>query len=147
MRQEPGAHSSASQPTAAAVSGAEGTERLVRDVMTPGVVAIPEDASAAQAARALVAHGVHAVLVVSDAGAPLGWATAETLRHSRGLEHAHASVGSVITEQVTGIEPDVELEVALYALSMSGVTRLVVRAKGSGFPIGVVTDMDLVDPS
>lgn len=147
MRQEPGAHSSAPQPTVAAPAGEEGLERLVRDVMTPGVVAIPDDASAAQAARALVAHHVHAVLVVSDVGAPLGWVTAETLRHSRGLEHAHASAGSVVTEQVTGIEAEASVGAALYALSMPGVTRLVVRAKGHGFPVGVVTDIDLVDPS
>ena len=147
MRQQPGAHSSTGQPAAAGVGQAEGVERRVRDVMTPGVVAVPEDASAAQAARALVAHHVHAVLVVSDAGAPIGWVTAETLRHSRGLEHAHATAGSVVTEQVTGIEAEASVGAALYALSMPGVTRLVVRAKGDGFPVGVVTDIDLVDPS
>lgn len=122
-----------------------GVERRVRDVMTPGVVAIPEDATVAHAARALIAHHVHAVLVVSDAGTPLGWVTAETLRHSHGLERASASAGSVVTEQVTGIEPEASVGSALYALSMPGVTRLVVRPKGRGFPIGVVTDIDLVE--
>src|ERR687897_504691 len=52
-------------------------ERLttrVRDLMRPGVITIAENAALMHAKRAMVRHGVHAVLVVgADTGHPLGW--------------------------------------------------------------------------
>jgi CBS domain-containing protein len=60
--------------------GSELLDREVGDVMTPGCVAISEDASVAQAAAALSAHRVHAVLIVGAVnGTPLGWVTARGL--------------------------------------------------------------------
>lgn len=49
-------------------------EREVREFMTPGCVALSEDASVADAAEALARHRVHAVLVIGATnGTPLGW--------------------------------------------------------------------------
>ena len=45
----------------------------VREVMRPGVITMAEDASLLQAKRAMVRHGVHAVLVCGPR--PLGWVT------------------------------------------------------------------------
>jgi CBS domain-containing protein len=115
--------------------------------MTPGVVAVPEDASVEEVARALVAHGVHAILVVSpEGGTPVGWVTAEGLRHWLSADRRGSMAKEAITETVAGIEPGATVTAALYALSMPGVSRLVVRHRGTGFPVGVVTDFDLVDP-
>lgn len=115
--------------------------------MTPGVVALPADASVDEAARALVAHQVHAILVVSlEDGTPLGWVTAQGLRHWRGPRRTSATAEDAMSEEVAGIEPGATVGAALYALSMPGVSRLVVRHRGTGFPIGVITDLDLVDP-
>jgi len=47
----------------------------VRDFMRPGVIAVCEDTSLRQAERAMVRHGVHAVLVLGREGRPLGWVT------------------------------------------------------------------------
>jgi CBS domain-containing protein len=55
-------------------------ETPVRDFMTPGVLVIAEDATLRQVYRALVAHSIHAVLVVGrNEGRPLGWVTARGL--------------------------------------------------------------------
>ena len=52
----------------------------VRDIMRPGVIVLSDDASVVQAQRALLAHNVHAVLVVEDAtGRPMGWVTTRGL--------------------------------------------------------------------
>ncbi|MFL5999636.1 MAG: CBS domain-containing protein [Streptomyces sp.] len=47
------------------------TAELVRDVMTPGVVAVRPDASLVEAARLMRAHAVRRLPVVED-GLPVG---------------------------------------------------------------------------
>jgi len=59
---------------------ADRLDAAIRDAMRPGVIVISGHASVARAQRALLAHGVHAILVLDDdGGRPLGWVT------SRGL--------------------------------------------------------------
>jgi CBS domain-containing protein len=119
-------------------------EREVADVMTPGCVTISEDATVAQAADALAAHRVHAVLVVGAAnGTPLGWVTARGLLGWLGRDGSLHSARDAITEQVTAIQPHAEVRAALYALSLAGTTRLLVRSKPHQSPEGVITDFDL----
>lgn len=119
-------------------------EREVRDFMTPGCVAISEDATVADAAEALARHRVHAVLVVgANNGTPLGWVTARGLLGWLGRDRSLVSAREAITEQVTAISPSERVRVALYALSLSGTTRLLVRRRPHQLPEGVITDFDL----
>jgi CBS domain-containing protein len=120
-------------------------DREVADVMTPGCVVISEAASVAEAANAMAVHRVHAVLVVGARnGTPLGWVTHRGLlawigRGDRGLARASAA----ITEQVRAIPAHESLRTALYALSLSGTTRLLVRSRPNQMPEGVLSDFDL----
>ncbi|MBN1528103.1 MAG: CBS domain-containing protein [Thermoleophilaceae bacterium] len=124
--------------------GDEILEREVGDFMTPGCVCISDDASVEQAAQALSRHRVHAVLVLgAKNGTPLGWVTARGLLGWIGRDRHLASARDAITEQVTAIHPDECVRVALYALSTSGTTRLLVRRRPSEMPEGVITDFDL----
>jgi len=124
--------------------GDELLEREVRDFMTPGCVTISEDATVADAAEALARHRVHAVLVVgANRGTPLGWVTARGLLGWLGRDRSLASAREAITEQVTAIPPQERVRVALYALSLAGTTRLVVRRRPHQLPEGVITDFDL----
>jgi CBS domain-containing protein len=70
-------------PTAEASPGGHSDRRLetpVREFMRPGVIAVSEDASLRQAERAMVRHGVHAILLLGrQNGRPLGWVTARGL--------------------------------------------------------------------
>jgi CBS domain-containing protein len=119
-------------------------QREVSDFMTPGCVSISEDATVEQAAAALAAHRVHAVLVVGAAnGTPLGWVTARGLLGWVGRDCSHAASRDAITEQVTAIQPQASVRSALYALSLPGTTRLLVRRKPHHSPDGVITDFDL----
>lgn len=119
-------------------------EREVRDFMTPGCVTISEDATVADAADALARHRVHAVLVVgANNGTPLGWVTARGLLGWLGRDRSLISAREAITEQVTAIHPHERLRAALYALSLAGTTRLLVRRRPHQSPEGVITDFDL----
>jgi CBS domain-containing protein len=119
-------------------------EREVASIMTPGCVVISQAASVADAARAMAAHKVHAVLVVgSRNGTPLGWVTHRGLLGWVGRDRSLARATEAITEQVRAIPAHESIRTALYALSLSGTTRLLVRSKPNQLPEGVLSDFDL----
>jgi CBS domain-containing protein len=130
-----------------AVPGSIADELLEREVatfMTPGCVTISEDATVKHAAEALALHRVHAVLVVgAKNGTPLGWVTARGLLDWLGRDRRLHSARDAITEQVTAIHPSARVRAAVYALSLPGTTRLLVRRKQHQSPEGVITDFDL----
>jgi signal-transduction protein with cAMP-binding, CBS, and nucleotidyltransferase domain len=139
----PKAESGATHPGPAGAPGAL-LEREVADFMTPGCVVISEAASVADAARAMAAHRVHAVLVVgSRNGTPLGWITHRGLLGWIGRDRSLARAPEAITEQVRAIPAHESLRTALYALSLSGTTRLLVRSRPNELPEGVLSDFDL----
>lgn len=119
-------------------------EREVAEIMTPGCVMISEAASVADAARAMAAHRVHAVLVVGARnGTPLGWVTHRGLLSWLSRDRLLARASEAITEEVRAIPAHESLRTALYALSLAGTTRLLVRNRPNTMPEGVVTDFDL----
>ena len=119
-------------------------DREVADFMTPGCVVISEAASVADAAKAIAAHRVHAVLVVgAHNGTPLGWITHRGLLGWIGRDRGLARASDAITEQVRAIPAHESLRTALYALSLSGTTRLLVRSRPNQLPEGVLSDFDL----
>jgi CBS domain-containing protein len=119
-------------------------EREVADLMTSGCVVISEAASVADAARAIAAHRVHAVLVVGARnGTPLGWVTHRGLLGWIGRDRSLARATEAITEEVRAIPAHESVRIALYALSLSGTTRLLVRSRPNQMPEGVLSDFDL----
>ena len=118
--------------------------RSVGEVMAPGCITVPANATVATAAAALEAHGVHAVLVVDPTECvPIGWITARGL--IRGVKDGRRQglAEGVIDEGITAIGRERSVKVARYALSFEGVTRLLVRSPGEVAPEGVVTERDI----
>jgi CBS domain-containing protein len=115
----------------------------VRAFMRPGVVTVAEDASLLQVQRAMVAHGVHAVLITAPGG-PVGWVTAAGLLPWLGKEPALYSAQSAITEPVAYIPPGASARDALQALAGAAVSHLVVSPRTAASPQGVVSEIDLV---
>ena len=113
-------------------------ERLatpVRDIMRPGVITMAERASLLEAKRAMVRHGVHAILIVGEGdGRALGWVSADGLLAwlERDLSDIPAAQG--VTEPARRIDLDATARDALEALLDSGVSHLVVTAGGWGCP-------------
>lgn len=116
----------------------------VRAFMRPGVVSVAEDASLHQVQRAMIAHGVHAVLITAPGGGPLGWITAAGLLPWLSKEPAGYSAKAAICEPVAYIPPGASARDALRALSEPGVGHLLVSPRGAASPQGVVSEIDLV---
>ena len=115
----------------------------VRAFMRPGVVTVSEDASLLHVQRAMIAHAVHAVLIVGTAG-PVGWITAGGLLPWLGQEPALYSASSALTEAATWIAPTASAADALKALADPGASHLVVSVRADAPPQGVVSELDLV---
>jgi CBS domain-containing protein len=120
-------------------------ETQVRDFMTPGVLTIAEDASLGSVYRAMVAHSVHALLVVGRTeGKPLGWVTARGLLAWVGRDRGLASARDAITERALTIEPSASAREALTKLSQPGTSHLLVCRHEAASPEGVISEIDLV---
>jgi CBS domain-containing protein len=115
----------------------------VRAFMRPGVVSVAEDASLFQVQRAMVAHGVHAVLITA-AGGPVGWVTASGLLPWLTKEPSLYPAGSAVSEKIASIPPGASARDALRALSEAGVGHLLVSPRTATSPQGVVSEIDLV---
>jgi CBS domain-containing protein len=117
----------------------------VREIMTPAVLSIADDASLGHVYRAMVAHSVHAVLVVGrNEGRPLGWVTARGLLAWVGRDQGLASARDAITERPATIEPSASAREALTALAQAGTSHLLVCRHKDATPEGVVSDLDIV---
>ena len=115
----------------------------VRAFMRPGVVTVAEDASLLQVQRAMLAHGVHAVLIVGTDG-PVGWITAGGLIPWLGQDAALYPASDAHSETVVWIAPTAPAADALRALAHPATTHLVVSPRADAPPYGVVSEIDLV---
>jgi CBS domain-containing protein len=117
----------------------------VREVMTPGVVSVPASASLTQVRRALVAHEVHAVLVVDrKSGAPLGWVNATGLLRATVDGSARHTAAQAICEPVQSVSPSATVREAVEILLQPGVSHVLVAHQNSVVGEGVVSDLDVV---
>jgi CBS domain-containing protein len=113
--------------------------------MRPGVVTISEDAPLLHAKRAMVRHGIHAVLVVGrESGRPLGWVSDHGLLKWLERDLATLPAAHAITEPPRFIDPSAPARSALDALAQQGVGHLLVGDTGRP-PQGVISPLDLVD--
>ena len=120
-------------------------DREARDLMTPGVVTIVEDATLRQVYGALRAHDVHAMLVVSQhGGRPLGWVTARGILAWLDKDASLACARDAVTEAPTAIGPSASGREALAALAQPGVSHLLVQRAAEAMPEGVISDVDLI---
>lgn len=125
--------------------GGDHLDTPVRDIMTPGVVSIAEDASLTQTLRAMSAHDLHAVLVIgSKDRAPLGWVTARGLLAWIGQDPGLVHARDAVTERAETIEPGASARDALRALSQPEITHLLVTRSTDAFPEGVVSAINLI---
>ena len=120
-------------------------DATARDLMTPGVIAVVEDASLRQGFRSMVAHGKHAILVLGRTnGQPLGWITDRGLLSELEGEHPLRPVGEAITEEPVTVTPGATAREMAAKLSQAGTSHLLVVPTGGHLPEGVVSALDLV---
>lgn len=118
---------------------------MVREIMTPGVVSIVEDASLRQTYRCMSHHSVGAVLTVGATNRrPLGWVTARGLLGWMAADHELTCARDAITERPRTIEPSATVSEAIVALSSPDTTRLLVAVSKDSFPEGVISELDII---
>ena len=118
--------------------------RMVRRVMSPGVVSLPSDATLREACGAMARHGVHAVVVVDRDSRPVGLVTAGGIVRHRDHDLDVRPVGLELDEEIVSISPTASAEQAAELLALPGITHLLVSPSPRHPPEGVVTAHDLV---
>jgi CBS domain-containing protein len=117
----------------------------VRDLMSPGVLSIVEDASLRQLLRAMRRHHVHAIVVCGrQTGLPLGWVTTRGLLAWVDRDASLAVARDAITEPAVTIEPGATAREAVSVLSRERVGRVLVAHRPDRMPEGVVAEIDLL---
>jgi CBS domain-containing protein len=124
------------------MSGAFDVE--VRALMRAGVVTLGAESTIEQARRAMLAHQVHALLVIGPAGRPLGWITAAAV-----LDHVQraaqmTTVGAAVDEPAVRVHPSDPATRAVEMLTEHGVHRLYVARTDDDHPEGVIGEFDLL---
>ncbi|GAA5072324.1 CBS domain-containing protein [Streptomyces similanensis] len=118
---------------------------LVRDVMTPGVVAVRPDASLVEAARLMRAQDIGGV-VVADGQEVVGVLTDRDIAVravAEGLDPQTVSARSVCTPDPLVVGPHDPLGAAAALMREHAVRRLPVVE--DGLPVGMVSLSDLAD--
>jgi len=129
-----------------AVLAGDHLDTPVRDLMTPGVVSIADDASLVQVFRAMRSHQVHALLVVGGQhGWPLGWVTARGLLAWVGEDVGLAHAREAITERAQTIDAGASAREALLLLSQPDTSHLLVVRGHDSVPEGVLSAINLVE--
>ncbi|EFF93955.1 CBS domains protein [Streptomyces sp. e14] len=118
---------------------------LVRDVMTPGVVAVRPDASLVEAARLMRAQDIGGV-VVADGQEVVGVLTDRDIAVravAEGLDPQTVSARAVCTPDPLVVGPQDPLRAAVTLMREHSVRRLPVVE--DGMPVGMVSLSDLAD--
>lgn len=126
------------------LNSAPGLDRPVVDIMHAGHIAVSARLPLAEAARTMATRRVHAVLVVDDHGAPLGWVTARGMLHNLPRDWAGATAGEAISEKLASVRPTSTLRETLGAFLATGASHVLVRSPDDGLVLGVVADSDLL---
>ena len=117
----------------------------VRDLMSPGVLSLVEDASLHHVLRAMRRHCVHAVVVSGrHTGMPLGWVTTRGLMAWVDHDHSLVVARDAITEAAVTIEPSATVREAIAKIRSERVGRLLVAHTPEAMPDGVIAELDVL---
>ena len=120
-------------------------DRVAEEVMTAGVVALPVTAPLERAARAMAAHHVHGILVVSSEGRPCGWVTSDQVMRNVGDAYLLNWAVDAIGEKFVTVRPCTPVKEVMATLAQDGVSRVAVQEKHEPMPHGVITDLDIAN--
>jgi CBS domain-containing protein len=116
----------------------------VRDVMSPGVIAVPSDTTVRACAQTMCERRTHAVLVIDQRSRePLGWVThLDVLQYLRS-DPMTTLAGGVVSQGAAYVDADATVEEAAEQMIRDEVTHLLVGSP-TAIPEGVLSSWDLV---
>jgi CBS domain-containing protein len=118
------------------------TSATIGEVMRPGVVTCPPRATVSAMAAAMVAHGIHAVVVTTIPGhAPLAVTDLELLAGALRADAPNAA--DLARELIFTISMQEPIARAVDIMSTRSVSHLLVVDPDSGDPAGVVSTLDI----
>ena len=120
------------------------TGAMVSEIMTAGVVSLPDDASLRDACRAMDRHSVHAILVVGNGGVHRGFVTAPGLLARRGMDVDLLPLAEALDEPAIEVPPTASVESAAALLDAPGTSHLLVCRGDGRPPEGIVTALDVI---
>jgi crotonyl-CoA carboxylase/reductase len=103
-----------------------------------------------EAAKQMLEHGIHAVVVVADDGRAVGVVSQTDVvlaRQGRTVEQAAAlSVGDIMTPSLVSCTADRKLSEAITLMTRNRVHRLVVVEEQAGklMPVGILSMTDVI---
>lgn len=123
--------------------------RLLRDIMTRGVVTVPMDATVKEIATLLTRQGLSGVAVTGPDGAAVGVISDMDILKVIGKENLEKiNAESIMTPDIQIIRPMCTLRDAAELMMEKGIHRLLVYSEhGVGVshrPIGIVSASDIV---
>lgn len=116
----------------------------VRDVMSPGIVAVSGESTVGACAEAMHARRTHAVLVINPTTRePIGWVShQDVLMHI--LEDPLLTMASAsVSQEAAWIEPSASVEEAAHRMQEEDLTHLLVGTPGT-IAEGVISSWDVV---
>jgi CBS domain-containing protein len=117
----------------------------VRDIMRRGVLVIAKSASVADAQRAMLSHGVHAILVLERCSTRIvGWVTSHGLLSWCDRDIPPTPVHNAVNEAPLTIHPSASVRDSLNLMKRHGAAHLLVTHRHDGLPEGVVSDVDVL---
>ncbi len=122
------------------------TEKLVRDVMHRGVITVDVETSAREAARMLVRHQVHALIVLDETSEACGVVTNTDILRAFGKNLEQTTVEQIMSSGLHAIAPTALLQEAVEMMLEHRVHQLVVL-KGEPAqrrPVGIISRSDVV---
>lgn len=122
--------------------------KLVRDVMTRGVVTVPISAKIKDAADLMVKYRLSGIAVMGSHGKVLGIVSNTDLLKVLGKEWKDTTIESIMTSNIVGIDPTDTLADAAKVMYDNHVHRLLVLSEtgvgASQRPIGIISAGDIV---
>ena len=115
----------------------------VKDCMHHGVLTCREDDSVRHVARIMASYRVHAVVVTTGNGSkPVGMVS------DLDVANAAATGAELTAREVAATEPlsissDASLDSAAQLISEHGVSHLVVLDSAGGYPLGILSTIDI----
>lgn len=125
------------------IHAAELTHVRVRDCMHHGILSCAGDAPLGEAAAIMAMHRVHAVVVRTPASQrPVGVVSDLDVATAAANGKQPTALEAVSTEPLT-VSADASLQRAAQLMSEHGVSHLVVVDGASGYPLGVLSALDI----